>query len=353
MKYVTIFTLCVLCISCATMGSNIPDSHEDICRGITNKDSGKRERAILYCKDKHVLFDVAKYDEDPNVRITATKRLMDIKMVIALYKYVKTDETLSKSQKKKFRTYLKKKFELLKKCPGVGYTDVEKRKKAIDKCNSNLLKAYVAKYDFDDEVRLFAAGNITSIEKLKSLWLYIQSDKTLSVKMKKRIRQRCIGRAKAIANMKRRPSAEPAPSRQNDHKFDRATRDSVAQTGREGYSVPLDIEIPDPTKDRPVKKKKRRMFGDYEADIIIARANRKIKECYERVLKKYPSVKGKVRIRVVVNRNGKVSGVHFKENEPGMISMTMCIKKGIERMTFKEVSSQGSVEWPISLIPGN
>ncbi len=346
MKYASISILCVLCIGCATTGTNIPDSHEDICNGITDKNSENRKKAILYCKDKHVLFDVAKFDENSSVRSAATKRFLDIKMVIELYKFVKTDDTLSKSQRKKFRAYLKKKFELLKECPGVGYTDVKKRKDAIYKCDSNLLKVFVARNDFNDEVRLFAAGNITDVEMLLGLWPYIKDDKTLSAEMKERFQQRMRSRAKALSKMTSRPSGDSvARNSSSNGKFS-------SSFDKNGNLIEDHVQNTRGGSDTKDEEPDIASLLQSDAKRVGTKVKAMIKTCYERVLKYNPMTRGKIEVYVYVEGDGSVSETSIVFDEVNSASMNKCILNTVKNDKFMFVKDAGAVSVPVTLTPG-
>ena len=338
--------ICLLAISCAHTG-NIPKEHGETCPGITDASSEERKKAVLFCEDKHVLFDVARFDDDSNVRIVAIKHILDIKMIMKLYKFVKTDDALSKSEKKKFRKYLKKKFELLKKCPGVGYSDVEKRRSAISKCDSNLVKVFVAKYDLIDEVRLFAASNITSIELLKELWQFIKNDKSLSLKMKKRFKKVMKGRTIALSKMLDSKNTKPKESPKH-------SSGSNSSINFDENGKPKEVEIITPQKKKEKKKKKRpNDFTDDEVDIVVRVASARIKSCYEQLLRKDPTVQGKIKIRISIDKNGKGKKVKFIKDEINYFSFRGCIERGIEGNRFHGVTGPGSEEWPIFLTPSN
>ena len=343
MKYTTIFFLSLLCISCATTRSNIPSGHEDACSGITDDSVDAREMAALHCKDKHVLFDVAKFDTESSVRIVATKRLMDIKMVIKLYKYVKTDDSLSKAQRKKFREYLKKKFELLSECPGVGYTDAEKRKKTLYKCNSNLLKVFVARHDFDDEVRLYAVGKITSIEKLKGLWPYIRDDETLSDEIKKRFQERMLALAKTLADMNRRPSGELATERHYSGGGNTSLYDENGELKERKAQSSKKKEITDAIDDANQNLPKQLLQ--------VINSSAAPKYCFEQALKRNPSSGGRIVVRVEFVVGGNVKFAKVVEDEIGSPEMNECVVKAIKRMNFPLTTAADTYTFPLLFTP--
>lgn len=341
MKYtVTVFWFSIMCIGCANLRTNIPKSHGETCKGITDDSPKKRKKATLSCKDKHILLDVAKYDESQKVRITAAKRLMDIKMVISLYRFVKTDDTLTKSEKKKFMIYIKKKFELLKKCPRVGYADVEKRKSAIYRCNNDLVKVFVAKYDFDDDVRLFAVGNIMSTESLKSLWRYLKADDSLSVKKKKEFQKRVIARAKTLSHMLRGSNKKPI----SDNRF-------VSNIQYDEFGMPIEKKI----NSFMLKKTSNAIKGKIDSmpeTVRQAIAKSKApKGCYNAFLRRNPYLGGRMLIRMTLAVGGKVKSVKIIENELNNYQMDNCIKKVVKRISFSLMSEAGTYEFPLNFTP--
>lgn len=84
---------------------------------------------------------------------------------------------------------------------------------------------------------------------------------------------------------------------------------------------------------------------------IIRRAIRanqfKVVRCYERALTKHPKLEGKVSVRFVVNRDGKV----IDAQATGMPELNACVERVVSAIVFPRLPGIVTVGYPFTFRP--
>jgi hypothetical protein len=76
-----------------------------------------------------------------------------------------------------------------------------------------------------------------------------------------------------------------------------------------------------------------------------------VKSCYERELKRNPSLKGKLVVRFLIGENGRVSEIEFEEDTLGNSAVATCIRSNIRLWVFPIKDSECPVSYPIVFMP--
>jgi TonB family protein len=86
--------------------------------------------------------------------------------------------------------------------------------------------------------------------------------------------------------------------------------------------------------------------GDFDAAKVVAQIKARlgaIKACYERELKRNPTLAGKVTIQFTIEEQGTVSGVKVTENSTGEDAVGQCVANAVQRFRFTPGPDGGSV----------
>jgi hypothetical protein len=87
--------------------------------------------------------------------------------------------------------------------------------------------------------------------------------------------------------------------------------------------------------------------GEFDANLVIAKIRSRlggIRACYERELRKNPTLAGKVTIEFAIEERGNVSGVKVAENTTGDVAVGECVANEIKRIpTFNPGPEGGKV----------
>ena len=86
--------------------------------------------------------------------------------------------------------------------------------------------------------------------------------------------------------------------------------------------------------------------GDFDANLVVAMIKRRlgaIKACYERELRRNPTLAGKVTIEFTIQPVGTVSGVKVKANTTGDDAVGKCVANAVSRFRFRPGPEGGSV----------
>lgn len=80
-----------------------------------------------------------------------------------------------------------------------------------------------------------------------------------------------------------------------------------------------------------------------------------IRACYERELKRNPSLAGKVTIQFTIEERGTVSGVKVTDNTTGDAAVGQCVANAIQRFRFNPGPEGGNVtfSYPFVFAPQN
>ncbi|MGI5861015.1 MAG: AgmX/PglI C-terminal domain-containing protein [Myxococcales bacterium] len=78
---------------------------------------------------------------------------------------------------------------------------------------------------------------------------------------------------------------------------------------------------------------------------------RALQACYERELKRNPSLKGKLVVRFLIGENGRVSEIEFEEDTLGNSTVAACIRSNIRLWVFPIKDSECPVSYPIVFMP--
>jgi TonB family protein len=77
-----------------------------------------------------------------------------------------------------------------------------------------------------------------------------------------------------------------------------------------------------------------------------------IQQCYERELKRTPTLKGKVVVRFSIGTNGRATDVEIEENTLGNEAVSMCIRTVIRSWVFPfKPPSEVAVQYPFVFAP--
>jgi TonB family protein len=98
--------------------------------------------------------------------------------------------------------------------------------------------------------------------------------------------------------------------------------------------------------------------GEFDASIVVQMIKTRIgaiRACYERELKRNPSLAGKVTIQFTIEERGNVSGVKVAENTTGDTAVGQCVANAIQRFRFNPGPEGGSVTfaYPFVFAPQN
>ena len=98
--------------------------------------------------------------------------------------------------------------------------------------------------------------------------------------------------------------------------------------------------------------------GDFDASVVVRTIKARlgaIKGCYERELKRNPTLAGKVTVEFTIEVRGNVSGVKIKENSTGSDAVGQCVAAAVERFRFNPGPEGGSVtySYPFVFAPQN
>lgn len=98
--------------------------------------------------------------------------------------------------------------------------------------------------------------------------------------------------------------------------------------------------------------------GEFDASIVVRTIKARlsaIKGCYERELKRNPTLAGKVTIEFTIEVRGTVSGVSVQENTTGDNAVGECVAAAVKRFRFNPGPSGGSVvfSYPFVFAPQN
>jgi TonB family protein len=86
--------------------------------------------------------------------------------------------------------------------------------------------------------------------------------------------------------------------------------------------------------------------GEFDASLVVAMIKTRIgaiRACYERELKRNPTLAGKVTIQFTIEVPGNVSGVKVAENTTGDTAVGNCVANAIQRFRFNPGPEGGSV----------
>lgn len=98
--------------------------------------------------------------------------------------------------------------------------------------------------------------------------------------------------------------------------------------------------------------------GDFDASLVVKMIKARIgaiRACYERELKRNPTLAGKVTIQFTIEERGNVSGVKVTENSTGDSAVGQCVANAIQRFRFVPGPDGGSVtfSYPFVFAPQN
>jgi TonB family protein len=98
--------------------------------------------------------------------------------------------------------------------------------------------------------------------------------------------------------------------------------------------------------------------GDFDAAAVVAMIKTRIgaiRSCYERELKRNPTLAGKVTIQFTIEERGNVSGVKVSENSTGDDEVGQCVSRAIGAFRFNPGPEGGSVmfSYPFVFAPQN
>ena len=88
--------------------------------------------------------------------------------------------------------------------------------------------------------------------------------------------------------------------------------------------------------------------GEFDASIVVQMIKTRIgaiRACYERELKRNPTLAGKVTIQFTIEERGNVSGVKVAENTTGDTAVGQCVANAIQRFRFNPGPEGGSVSF--------
>ena len=98
--------------------------------------------------------------------------------------------------------------------------------------------------------------------------------------------------------------------------------------------------------------------GDFDSALVVQMIKTRIgaiRACYERELKRDPTLAGKVTIQFTIEQQGNVSGVKVTENSTGDGAVGQCVANAIQRFRFNPGPDGGSVtfSYPFVFAPQN
>jgi TonB family protein len=86
--------------------------------------------------------------------------------------------------------------------------------------------------------------------------------------------------------------------------------------------------------------------GDFDASLVVQMIKTRIgaiRACYERELKRNPTLAGKVTIQFTIEERGNVSGVKVADNTTGDAAVGQCVANAIQRFRFNPGPEGGNV----------
>lgn len=98
--------------------------------------------------------------------------------------------------------------------------------------------------------------------------------------------------------------------------------------------------------------------GEFDSAVVVRTIKARlgaIKGCYERELRRNPSLSGKVTIEFTIEERGNVTGVTVAENTTGDSAVGKCVASAVRRFRFNPGPSGGSVvfSYPFVFAPQN
>ncbi|QQR89238.1 MAG: energy transducer TonB [Myxococcales bacterium] len=98
--------------------------------------------------------------------------------------------------------------------------------------------------------------------------------------------------------------------------------------------------------------------GDFDSSLVVKMIRQRlgaIKACYERELKRNPSLSGKVTVEFTIQQSGSVSGAKSVENSTGDAAVAGCVVSAVQRFRFNPGPEGGSVtfRYPFVFEPQN
>lgn len=98
--------------------------------------------------------------------------------------------------------------------------------------------------------------------------------------------------------------------------------------------------------------------GDFDASLVVAMIKKRIgaiRACYERELKRNPTLAGKVTIEFTIQPQGNVTGVKVAQNSTGDDQVGICVKNAVGGFRFSPGPEGGSVSfsYPFVFAPQN
>ncbi|HWO14366.1 MAG TPA: AgmX/PglI C-terminal domain-containing protein [Polyangiaceae bacterium] len=78
-----------------------------------------------------------------------------------------------------------------------------------------------------------------------------------------------------------------------------------------------------------------------------------IRACYERGLGRHPTLRGRVMLRFVIDRDGTISELVVADNQVPDCSVVHCLRETMARVTFSPASVITTVQYPIVFEPAD
>ncbi len=82
---------------------------------------------------------------------------------------------------------------------------------------------------------------------------------------------------------------------------------------------------------------------------VVSRNKGQIKACYDRIIKTYPDVEGRIEVTIVVSADGSVAEVWIVDNSTDSKELASCIQRRIRRWTFPATGEEYEVTYPFNL----
>ena len=98
--------------------------------------------------------------------------------------------------------------------------------------------------------------------------------------------------------------------------------------------------------------------GDFDSAVVVRTIKtriRAIKACYERELRRNPTLNGKITVQFTIQPRGNVTGIKVTTNTTGDSTLAGCVTKTISRFRFNPGPEGGSVtySYPFVFAPQN